>query len=86
MAKLQNIHPGEILLEGVLYLMEISQTRLAQSVCVRPRRINKIVLGKRGITCGYRIAPVQGIWDFRVILDGVVGRIRIARSAQRNHG
>ena len=50
MAKLNNIHPGEILLKDFLEPMEISQNRLARSVSVPPRRINEIVLGKRSIT------------------------------------
>ena len=50
MAKLNNIHPGEILLKDFLEPMEISQNRLARSVFVPPRRINEIVLGKRSIT------------------------------------
>jgi hypothetical protein len=40
MGKLQNIHPGEILLEEFLRPMEISQTKLAHSIGVPPRRIN----------------------------------------------
>lgn len=50
MAKLKNIHPGEILLEEFLIPMGISQNALARAVGVPPRRINEIVLGKRGIT------------------------------------
>jgi addiction module HigA family antidote len=50
MAKLNNIHPGEILLKDFLEPMEISQNRLARSIFVPPRRINEIVLGKRSIT------------------------------------
>lgn len=50
MAKLKNIHPGEILLEEFLVPMEISQNALARAISVPPRRINEIVLGKRGIT------------------------------------
>lgn len=50
MAKLNNIHPGEILLKDFLEPMEISQNRLARCVSVPPRRINEIVLGKRSIT------------------------------------
>lgn len=58
----KNIHPGEILLEEFLRPMEISQTRLAQSIGVPPRRINEIVLGKRGITAdtALRLAKVFG--------------------------
>ena len=44
------VHPGEILLEEFLKPMSISQYRLAESIHVPARRINEIVLGKRGIT------------------------------------
>jgi addiction module HigA family antidote len=47
---LPNPHPGEILLEDFLKPMELSQTALARSIGVPPRRINEIVLGKRAIT------------------------------------
>jgi addiction module HigA family antidote len=48
--KLSPIHPGEVLAEEFLTAMGISQYRLAKGVGVPPRRINEIVLGKRGIT------------------------------------
>jgi addiction module HigA family antidote len=48
--KLAPVHPGEVLLEEFLKPLELSQTRLALSVGVPPRRINEIVLGKRRIT------------------------------------
>ncbi len=62
MARLKNIHPGEILLEEFLLPMGISQTRLARAIGVPPRRINEIVLGKRGITAdtALRLAKVFG--------------------------
>ena len=44
------VHPGEILLEKFLKPMSISQYRLAESIHVPARRINEIVLEKRGIT------------------------------------
>ena len=44
------IHPGEILLEEFLKPMGISQYRLAKDISVPPRRINEIVLGKRGVS------------------------------------
>ena len=50
MAKLKNIHAGEILLEEFLIPMEISQNRLARDIGVPPRRINEIVHGKRAVT------------------------------------
>lgn len=48
--KLNPVHPGEVLLEEFLKPMGISQNRLALNIGVPPRRINEIVLGKRGVT------------------------------------
>jgi addiction module HigA family antidote len=50
MMKLKNIHPGEILLEEFLLPMNISQNKLGNDIGVSPRRINKIVPGKRSVT------------------------------------
>lgn len=50
MKKMEPIHPGEILQEELLAPYEISQTQLANALSVAPRRINEIILGKRGIT------------------------------------
>ncbi|MFA6104465.1 MAG: HigA family addiction module antitoxin [Victivallaceae bacterium] len=44
------IHPGEILDEEFLKPMRISQNRLAMELRVPARRINEIVLGRRGIS------------------------------------
>ncbi len=48
--KLPPIHPGEVLFEEFLKPMELSQNRLALDIGVPPRRINEIVLEKRGVT------------------------------------
>ncbi len=50
MAKLKNIHPGEILLEEFLIPLNISQNKLAVNTGVPPRRINEIVHGLRSVT------------------------------------
>ena len=47
---LDNIHPGEVLLEEFLIPFGISQNRLARDIAVPPRRINEIVHGNRAIT------------------------------------
>jgi addiction module HigA family antidote len=47
---LHPVHPGEVLLEEFLKPMGLSQNRLALDISVPPRRINEIVLRKRGIT------------------------------------
>lgn len=48
--KLAPVHPGEILQKEFLEPMRLSQNRLALAIGVPARRINEIVLGKRGIT------------------------------------
>ncbi len=48
--KMKSVHPGEILLEEFLKPLGISQNRLALDIHVPPRRINEIVLGKRGVS------------------------------------
>ena len=50
MARLPNIHPGEVLLEEFLKPMGISQNKIARDIGVPPRRINEIVQGKRAVT------------------------------------
>ncbi|OGU10270.1 MAG: addiction module antidote protein, HigA family [Geobacteraceae bacterium GWC2_58_44] len=44
------IHPGEILREEFLIPLGVSQYRLAKEIHVPARRINEIVLEKRGIS------------------------------------
>jgi addiction module HigA family antidote len=48
--KLQPVHPGEVLMEEFLKPMGLSQSRVALAIGVHPRRINEIVLGKRGMS------------------------------------
>ncbi len=48
--KLPPIHPGEILREEFMKPRGLSQNALARALNVPPRRINEIVLEKRGIT------------------------------------
>ena len=44
------LHPGIVLLEQFLKPSGLSQNALARDIGVPPRRINEIILGKRGIT------------------------------------
>ena len=48
--KLAPVHPGEILQKEFLEPLGLSQNRLALALGVPARRINEIVLEKRGIT------------------------------------
>jgi addiction module HigA family antidote len=62
MKTLRNIHPGEVLLEEFLTPLGISQNALARAAGVPPRRINEIVLGKRGVSAdtAVRLAAALG--------------------------
>jgi antitoxin HigA-1 len=48
--KMEPLHPGEVLNEEFLTPLGLSQNRLAIALHIPARRINEIVLGKRGIT------------------------------------
>ena len=50
MNKLQNIHPGEILLEEFLIPMEITAYRLSKDIEIPQTRISQIIKGQRRIT------------------------------------
>ena len=59
---LDNIHPGEVLMEEFLQEFGISQNRLGREIGMSPRAINEIVHGKRSITANsaLRIAKFFG--------------------------
>ena len=48
--KMEPLHPGEILHEEFLKPLGLSQNKLAMALHVPARRINEIVLRKRGVT------------------------------------
>jgi antitoxin HigA-1 len=50
MARSRSMHPGKVLLKDFLEPKGISQNALARDIGVPPRRINEIILGKRGIS------------------------------------
>jgi addiction module HigA family antidote len=50
MKKQRSAHPGRILHEQFMKPAGLSQNALAREIGVPPRRINEIILGKRGIT------------------------------------
>ena len=50
MARLKNIHPGEVLLEEFLAPMEISAYRLSKDIGIPQTRTSQIIKGKRRIT------------------------------------
>jgi antitoxin HigA-1 len=50
MKKINNIHPGEILLEEFLIPMEITQYRISKELDIPQTRISEIIKGNRRIT------------------------------------
>jgi len=50
MERLENIHPGEILMEEFLKPMKISAYKLSKDIGIPQTRISQIVKGKRRIT------------------------------------
>ena len=50
MAKLKNIHPGEILLEEFLLPLNISAYKLAKDIEIPQTRISEILKGNRRVT------------------------------------
>ncbi len=49
-AKLKNIHPGEVLMEEFLIPFEISAYRLAKDIGIPQTRVSEILKGNRRIT------------------------------------
>ena len=43
-------HPGEMLLEGFLKPMDVSQRELADGILVPYQRVNELINGRRGVT------------------------------------
>src|SRR6266536_928687 len=91
--KLPPIHPGEILREEFLKPLGLSQNALARALRVPPRRINEIVLEKRGITAetALRLARYLGttaeLWtglqaDYELRLDRYEKQRRIEREVE----
>jgi addiction module HigA family antidote len=50
MARLKNIHPGEVLLEEFLIPFEISAYRLSKDIGIPQTRVSEILKGNRRIT------------------------------------
>ncbi len=76
------VHPGEVLDCEFLAELGMSQYRLAVSICVPPRRINEIVLGKRAVSAdtALRLARFLGTTpEFWLNLQASFD-LRVARS------
>lgn len=86
--KLSSVHPGEILQKEFLEPMGLSQNKLAMALHVPARRVNEIVLGKRGVTADtalrlsryFGMSPqfwlgLQMDYELDVAQDSLEGRI-----------
>jgi addiction module HigA family antidote len=90
-ARLDNVHPGEVLLEEFLAPLAISQNRLARDIAVPPRRINEIVQGKRAISAdtALRLARYfgtsEGFWmGLQADYDLEEARLRLGDRLERD--
>ena len=84
------IHPGEILREEFLIPLGVSQYRLAKEIHVPARRINEIVLEKRGISADTALrlgryfgttaqlwVNLQARYDLEVARDALADKIEV---------
>ena len=57
MAKLKNIHPGEILAEEFLNVFNITAYKLAKDIEIPQTRVSEIIKGNRRITADTAVRP-----------------------------
>ncbi|MCX8050103.1 MAG: HigA family addiction module antitoxin [Methylohalobius sp.] len=97
--KLPAVHPGEVLLEEFLKLMQLSQNRLALDIGVHPQRINEIVQGKLGLSAdtALRLARyfgtslkfwlgLQADYDLDVVMEALGDRLEREVKIQAGRG
>jgi antitoxin HigA-1 len=60
--QVRNIPPGEVLVQDFLTPLGITRSELARAICVPPRRIDEVALGKRSISAdtAVRLARALG--------------------------
>lgn len=86
--KMEPVHPGEILQHEFLEPLGMSQNKLAMALHVPARRINEIVLRKRGVTADtalrlgryFKMTPqfwlgLQMDYELDIAEDGLEGKI-----------
>ncbi len=64
MEKINNITPGEILLEEFLKPLEISAYRLSKDTGMPATRISQILLKEKKDNCRYCLKAVKIFWQF----------------------
>ena len=64
MAKLKNIHPGEVLMEEFLSPIEMSVYRLAKEINVPQTRLSEIIKGRRSISADTALRLRSFFWQF----------------------
>ena len=82
MAKLANVHPGEVLLEEFLRPRGISQNKVANEIGVPPRRINEIVQGKRAISADTAVRLAKYFGTTEALWLGLQGDYDIEEARQ----
>jgi addiction module HigA family antidote len=59
---LDNVHPGDLLLEQFLTPMGISQNGLTRNIGTPPRRVSEIVHGQSAVTADTALRLVRCVW------------------------
>jgi addiction module HigA family antidote len=101
MKRLENIHPGKVLMEEFLLPMEISAYRLSKDLDIPQTRISQILKGKRRITAdtALRLSSYFGnsakFWlglqnDYDIeeeqrINEGVFKRIQLVKTSRNKN-
>src|SRR5207249_4286492 len=84
--KLRPIHSGEILREEFMKPRGLTQTALARALNVPPRRINEIVLEKRGITADTALRLARYLGTSAETWAGLQADYDLRRAVRRGNG
>ena len=83
-SRIENIHPGEILLEEFLKPMEISAYKLSKGIGVPQTRISMILKGERGITADTALRLSKYFGNSSKFWLGLQNDYDIEESAKKN--
>ena len=85
MAKLKNIHPGEVLLEEFLIPMEISAYKLSKDTGIPQTRVSQIIKGNRRVTADTAIRFSRYFGNSAKFWLGLQDDFDIEEESKRNH-
>ena len=96
MAKLKNVHPGEILSEEFLIPFEITAYKLSKDIGIPQTRISQILKGRRRITADTAMRLSKyfgnsakfwlGLQDDYDLEEELIGKLNVFNSIKPVHG